>query len=201
MKKNYFDKDHPYFKEVEELMRETFCIGVLETDEADLIKGMLFVMLLKTMLFPLTILVNLSNLMLLGVLWLVLNYAAVDIKNLDVLVISLSAITLYYKDIKKFLNEQIYGLLIVVTGSWVLRWICKGYLEGKSFRQGIIENDDNSDLVVNITGFIDKKYESKFNHIQKLYMKCKTDDGRVNLKIYMEKLSEENKEKIPYLTI
>lgn len=180
-------------------MRETFCVGILETDGEKIVKGMFIYIFFQAILFPVTVLLNVSNLLLLSVMWIILKYIPVGIENIDVLFMTLLFIALYINDIKKVLNQISYALLIILTGSLVLKWVARGYLQEKSFRQAIIENDELSDFVVAITGFMERKYTAKFDHVQRLYMNSKSDEGMKQLKDYMSSLEKENKERYPYI--
>jgi hypothetical protein len=214
MRKNLLDKEHPYHKEVAAAMRETFCVGVLETDSKKIVKGA-FVLALIQLFFPwwlrlnlenmmimalIWLYFNLKNMMILGLIWLLLFYAAVDIENLSVVVLGLSAIFIYYKEIQERFKVLGYSTLIIITRGWIIKWVATGYLQNQPFRQRIIEDDENSSLIASLVLVVEKKYRANYDQLLNLYLSSATEDGEDQLKRYIDQLSEENKEKTQYIT-
>jgi hypothetical protein len=107
---------------------------------------------------------------------------------------------LFQDDIQTTLNDVLKAVAIQLSGGLILKWLAKGFLESKSFRQGIVEDGVNSNLTTALSGVMESKYRTKYDHLHRLYMRSKSEEGEEDLLKYMAKLREENKEKIPYLT-
>lgn len=200
MKKNYFDKSHPYFNQVEALMRETFCVGVLETDEIRFIWGMILFIGLQIIMFPFMLLMSFSKVLYLTILIIAVNFFGIDLKNFELMVGILGFMFIFHKEITEFLNNISSALLIICSLGLLAHWVAKGYLLNKPFRQSIIENEQNVNIITSMTGLFDRKYIRKYDQIQELYMNSNNEEGEIKLKEFMSELHDENLEKIPYLT-
>jgi hypothetical protein len=200
MKKNYFDKSHPHFKQVEALMRETFCIGVLETEETHFIWGMFLFIIVQTAMLPFTLLMRFSKVLYLFLVVLAISLISLDIDKIVLVVGVLGFMFIFYEEVTEYLNNITSALLVICSLGFLAHWIAKGYLLNKVFRQSIIENEQNVIIITAMTGIIERKYTNKYDCIQDLYMNSNSEEGEKKLKEFIDELSRENLEKIPYLT-
>ena len=176
-------------------MRETFCIGVLETDGFYIARGMLLFIPLQLIMLPFLMLIDISRVMFMLLFFGVVKYADLGDGNIEFLLFFSVLLLLYQKDVLRTFRDVEYALLILVTGGKSLRWVARGYMEGKSFRIGIVENEDNANIITATTGLIKSEYRVKYDHLLKLYMNIHAPDGEEELKAYMEQLRKENNER------
>lgn len=199
MKTNYLSQNHPYLKEVEALMRETFCIGVLKTKNNTFVWAMLVSIFIQISTFPITVLYNFVKL-----LYLILVVVAVilidfNIEKIELIVFVIGFLIVFYKEIIDLLLYISKAFLVFCTRGVLLKWIAKGYLLNEPFRQTIIENEKNAEFIAGISAVINIAYRTKYDYISNLYLNSNTEDGEEKLINYMEKLRSENAETISSL--
>jgi hypothetical protein len=199
MKTNYLSQNHPYLKEVEALMRETFCIGVLKTKNNTFVWAMFVSIFIQISTFPITVLYNFVKL-----LYLLLVVAAVvlidfNIEKIELIVFVIGFLIVFYKEIIDLLLYISKAFLVFCTRGVLLKWIAKGYLLNEPFRQTIIENEKNAEFIAGISAVINIAYRKKYDYILNLYLNSNTEDGEEKLINYMEILRCENAEMISSL--
>lgn len=186
-KENYFSKDHPYTKIVEEKMRTVFCKGIIETDHEDIVKATLFFIPINILLLPLKIVYQIPMVIFYLILWVILKNL-VQLDNFNVLFFIFSVCMIMHEEIIITLTDVLKATFILGTLGFGLKWICKGYLENHPFRQGFIENPSNSNLITALTATMDPKHRGQYDTLLKLFLKSNTPDGEYTLKSYLEQL-------------
>jgi hypothetical protein len=200
MKTNYLDKNHPYLKDVESLMRETFCIGVLKTKNNTIAWAIFASIFMQILLIPLTVLMNFVKLFYLLLIVFALIIIDFNIEKIELFVFLIGFLIVYYKEIIDFLLYVSKAFLVLCSRGALLKWIAKGYLLNEPFRQSVIENEKNAELIAGISAVINISYRTKYDYILNLYLNSNTQDGEEKLVYYMKKLRSENAEIISALT-
>jgi hypothetical protein len=200
MKTNYLNEEHPYLKEVEALMLETFCVGVLETKQNTFVWAMFASIFMQILLFPLTILMSFVKLLYLLLVVIAVILIDSNIEKIEIIVFVIGFVIVFYKEIISLLLYISEAFLVLCTRGALLKWIAKGYLLNYPFRQSIIEHEKNSQFISGTVAIINIAYRTKYDYLSDLYFNSNNDDGEEKLINYMKKLRNENAEKITYLT-
>lgn len=199
MKTNYLSQNNPYLKEVEALMRETFCIGVLKTKNNTFVWAMFATIFIQISLFPITVIFNFEKLLYLLLVVVAVIFIDFNIEKIELIVFVIGFLIVFYKEIIDLLLYIIKAFLVFCTRGVLLKWIAKGYLLNEPIRQSIIENEKNAEFIGGTVDVINIAYKNKYHYISELYGNSNTNDGEERLINYMEKLRCENAEMISSL--
>lgn len=199
MKTNYLSQNHPYLKEVEALMRETFCIGVLKTKNNTFVWAMFASIFIQISIFPITVLYNFVKLLYLLLVVVAVIFIDFNIEKIELIVFVIGFLIVFYKEIIDLLLYISKAFLVFCTRGVLLKWIARGYLLNEPFRQTIIEYEKNAEFIAGISAVINIAYRTKYDYIFNLYLNSNTEDGEEKLINYMEKLRSENAETISSL--
>lgn len=180
------------FKVVHPVLIEIFCEGILKSSSTRILSLSMLSLLTTPLGLFIVLLKKSLRVFIIGLTWLLLYLMLDDIGSTGVILMTLSFLLIFIDDIESEIKEALIHSIIIVSGGWFLKWICKGYLSSESeFCHDILYSTTFETIVAGLVPGLPKYHRAKYEAAFKLFNETRDPTAIELLKNKLDKLKNE----------